>query len=51
MALGQAVQRVCSVGKSNFKVLYPDELSIKEKIEKVAKTIYGADGVDTNPIH
>lgn len=46
VALGQAVQRVCSSGKSNFKVLYPDEFSIKEKIEKVAKTIYGADGVD-----
>ena len=30
---------------SNFEVLYSDSLSIKEKIEKVAKEIYGADGV------
>ena len=31
--------------ESNFKVLYDDSLSIKEKIEKIAKEIYGADGV------
>ncbi len=31
--------------KSNFKVLYELDLSIKEKIEKIAKDIYGADGV------
>ncbi len=32
--------------KSDFKFCYPDELSITEKIEAVAKKIYGADGVD-----
>ena len=31
--------------QSNFKVLYDDSLSLKEKIEKIAKEIYGADGV------
>ena len=31
--------------ESNFKVLYDDSLSLKEKIETVAKEIYGADGV------
>ena len=31
--------------KSSFKLLYEDELSLKEKIETVAKEIYGADGV------
>ncbi len=30
---------------SSFKVLYPDEMSIKDKIATVAKEIYGADGV------
>ena len=30
---------------SNFHVLYPDEMSIKEKIETVAKEIYGAKDV------
>ena len=32
--------------KSDFRFCYPDELSITEKIEAVAKKIYGADGVD-----
>ncbi len=31
--------------KSEFKTIYPDNISIKEKIETVAKNIYGADGV------
>ncbi len=31
---------------SDFKPLYDTSLSIKEKIEKVAKEIYGADGVE-----
>ena len=30
---------------SSFKVLYPDEMSIKDKIATVAKEIYGADSV------
>jgi methylenetetrahydrofolate dehydrogenase (NADP+)/methenyltetrahydrofolate cyclohydrolase/formyltetrahydrofolate synthetase len=34
---------------SNFKFLYPLELSIKEKIETICKEIYGADGVDYLP--
>lgn len=35
--------------ESNFKVLYNDSLSLKEKIETVAKEIYGADGVTYSP--
>ena len=35
--------------ESNFKVLYDDSLSLKEKIETVAKEIYGADGVTYSP--
>jgi formate--tetrahydrofolate ligase len=31
---------------SNFKVLYPDEMSIRDKIRTVAEKVYGADGVD-----
>ncbi|MBQ9857388.1 MAG: formate--tetrahydrofolate ligase, partial [Oscillospiraceae bacterium] len=34
---------------SDFRVLYPDEMPIKEKIETVAKKIYGADGVNFEP--
>ena len=35
--------------ESNFKVLYDDSLSLKEKIETVAKEIYGADGLTYSP--
>ena len=31
---------------SEFSVLYPDEASLKEKIETVATRVYGADGVE-----
>ncbi len=34
---------------SDFKFLYPLNLSIKEKIEIICKQIYGADGVDYLP--
>ena len=35
--------------KSNFKVLYDDKLTIKEKIHIIATEIYGADGVEYSP--
>lgn len=35
--------------KSNFKVLYPDEMSLEEKINEIATKIYGADGVTYTP--
>jgi formyltetrahydrofolate synthetase len=34
---------------SNFKFIYPLEKSIKEKIEIIAREVYGADGVDYLP--
>lgn len=34
---------------SGFKLLYPDEMPIIQKIEEIAKVIYGADGVDFSP--
>lgn len=33
----------------NFHFLYPLEKSIKEKIETIAREVYGADGVDYSP--
>ncbi|MFH1280969.1 MAG: formate--tetrahydrofolate ligase [Candidatus Beckwithbacteria bacterium] len=36
--------------ESNFKPLYLNELGTKEKIEKIAKDIYGADGVNFTDI-
>lgn len=35
--------------KTNFEFLYKLELPIKDKIEKIAKEIYRADGVDYSP--
>jgi methylenetetrahydrofolate dehydrogenase (NADP+)/methenyltetrahydrofolate cyclohydrolase/formyltetrahydrofolate synthetase/formate--tetrahydrofolate ligase len=34
---------------SNFKFLYPLDISIKDKIETIATKVYGADGVDYLP--
>ena len=34
---------------SHFQFTYPDEMGIAQKIETIAKTIYGADGVDILP--
>ena len=35
--------------ESNFEVLYPDDMPLREKIEVVAKKVYGADGIDVSP--
>ncbi len=35
---------------SNFNFLYPLDLPIKEKIEIIAREVYGADGVDYQPL-
>jgi formyltetrahydrofolate synthetase len=46
--LAQAVVKAAEK-PSNFKFLYPLNLSIKEKIEIICKEVYGADGVDYSP--
>lgn len=43
--LGKAVMAACEK-PSNFKFLYPLDIPIKEKIETIAREIYGADGVE-----
>jgi len=44
--LAEAVVAEVESGNNNFKPLYSNTSSIKEKIETIAKEIYGADGVD-----
>ncbi len=44
--LAEAVLRVVDSNASDFKPLYDLTLPIKEKIERIAKEIYRADGVD-----
>ena len=46
--LAEAVVKASEM-PSNFKFLYPLELSLKEKIETIACEVYGADGVDYSP--
>jgi len=48
IALAEAVVKACDQ-PSNFKFLYPLEVSVKEKIETIAREIYRADGVDYTP--
>ena len=49
IALAQKVLETLDNKESSFHPLYSDELSIREKIEKIAKEIYGADGVVYEP--
>ena len=46
IALAEKILHTLENKKSNFKVLYEDELSLKEKIETIAGEIYGAEGVN-----
>ena len=43
--LAQTVCDVIEQNETNFAPIYPDNMAVEEKIETVAKTIYGADGV------
>ena len=36
--------------KSEFKFLYPKEMKLRQRVEKIAKEVYGADGVSWNAI-
>ncbi len=44
--LAQKVSQIVDNQESEFEVLYSTELSITEKVEKIAKEIYRADGVE-----
>ena len=47
--LAKKVLKTLEEKESNFKVLYPDNAPLKEKVETIAKEIYGADGVTYEP--
>ena len=49
IALAQKVLDTLESKESHFKPIYEDGLSLAEKIETVAKEIYGADGVSYSP--
>jgi formate--tetrahydrofolate ligase len=47
--LARAVWSAAEEGAPEFRLLYPDDLPLREKIETVAVRIYGARGVDELP--
>ncbi len=49
IALAEKVVHTLETKESNFKPIYEDEATLKEKIETIAKEIYGADGVEYAP--
>ncbi len=48
-ALAEKVLETLDTKKSEFELLYPDEMPLKEKIETVCKKVYGAGSVSFAP--
>lgn len=48
LELADAVMDACNQ-KNDFKFLYPLEMKLRERVEKIAKVVYGADGVSWTP--
>jgi formate--tetrahydrofolate ligase len=44
----EAVKEACD-DETNFEFLYPLEMKLRERVETIAKTVYGADGVSWTP--
>jgi formate--tetrahydrofolate ligase len=49
-AVGREVLAALDEGKAGFRPLYDANRPVKEKIETIAREIYGADGVDFAPV-
>jgi len=48
LELADTVMDACNE-KNDFKFLYPIEMKLRERVEKIAKVVYGADGVSWTP--
>jgi len=48
LELADAVREACE-DKNDFKFLYPMEMKLRERVAKIAKVVYGADGVSWTP--
>jgi formate--tetrahydrofolate ligase len=44
----EAVKEACE-DETNFEFLYPLDMKLRERVETIAKTVYGADGVSWTP--
>ena len=49
-ALAQKVLDTLEHKESHYHALYPDEMSLKDKVKTIATEIYGADGVSYAPV-
>jgi len=48
LELADVVKEACEV-QNDFKFLYPNEMKLRERVDKIAKVVYGADGVSWTP--
>jgi len=48
--LAKAVWEAAAEGAPNFRLLYPDDAPLGEKIHTIATQVYGADGIDVSPL-
>ena len=48
LELADTVMKACEE-KNDFKFLYPTEMKLRERVDKIAKVVYGADGVSWTP--
>ena len=48
LELADTVIEACEE-KNDFKFLYPAEMKLRERVDKIAKVVYGADGVSWTP--
>ena len=46
--LADAVKDACKE-KNDFEFLYPNEMKLRDRVAKIAKVVYGADGVSWSP--
>lgn len=47
--LAEAVAEACNE-PNDFRYLYPDDLPLTDKIDTIAREMYGADGLDVSPL-
>jgi formate--tetrahydrofolate ligase len=48
LELADAAMEACNQ-KNDFKFLYPNEMKLRDRVNKIAKVVYGADGVSWAP--
>jgi formate--tetrahydrofolate ligase len=48
LELADVIMEACEE-KNDFKFLYPSEMKLRERVDKIAKVVYGADGVAWTP--